>query len=233
MAYDKVKRTKRAEEAIDPIVQTRIVNPVKMAIEVYSDWTVEFRKELQMEEQAFSLDLALRSQKFNDDISVLKADDASKVNDSIDKLISDIRKHATTSAWAGVNVAFEVALIKSSYKAIKAIVIKIATSALSSVAVKMGTTATSAAVSAVADGPLPIGDVIGGVITIGGLTWTAIDIYKVTKTMPEELESGILDAIKESRASLERTGKANLETERESCLKSADSRVKELHNIIK
>ena len=51
--------------------------------------------------------------------------------------------------------------------------------------------------------------------------------------MPEELESGILDAIKESRASLERTGKANLETERESCLKSADSRVKELHNIIK
>ena len=233
MAYDKVKRTKRAEEAIDPIVQTRIVNPVKMAIEVYSDWTVEFRKELQMEEQAFSLDLALRSQKFNDDISVLKADDASKVNDSIDKLISDIRKHATTSAWAGVNIAFEVALIKSSYKAIKAIVIKIATSALSSVAVKMGTTATSAAVSAVADGPLPIGDVIGGVITIGGLTWTAIDIYKVTKTMPEELESGILDAIKVSRASLERTGKANLETERESCLKSADSRVKELHNIIK
>lgn len=233
MAYDKVKRTKRAEEAINPIVQARIVNPIKMAIQVYSDWTVEFRKELQMEEQAFSLDLALRSQKFNDDISVFKAADASKVSDSMGKLISDIREHAKTSAWTAVEVASDVALIKSSYGAIKVLVVKIATAALSSVAAKMGTTATSATVSVVADGPLPIGDIIGGVITIGGLTWTAVDIYKVTKTMPEELERGILNAIRESRASLERTGAENLKTESASCLKSADSRVKELYNIIK
>lgn len=233
MAYDKVKNTKRAEEAISPIVQSRIVNPIEKAINVYSDWTVEFRKELQMEEQAFSLDLALRSQKFNEDISVFKAIDASKVSGSIDKLISDIREHARDSSFAVIGTAVEVAFIKSSYMAIKAIVIKVATVALSSVATKMGTTVTSATVSAVADGPLPIGDLIGGVITIAGLTWTAYDIYKVTKTMPDEMERKVMEAVAASKKALMRTGDENLETAKKASLKSADSRVKELHNLIK
>ena len=42
---------------------------------------------------------------------------------------------------------------------------------------------------AAADGPFPIGDCIGGVVAIGGTAWTAYDLYRVTKTLPSEMQN--------------------------------------------
>lgn len=232
MAYDKVKKTNRTEEAIAPVVASHIEKPIEMAVKAYSDWAARFQYELQMEEQAFSLDLALKSQKFKADISALKAVDVTKINESIGRLVSDIQEHAKESVFTGVGTIVETMMIASSYAAIKQMAIEIATVVLSSVSTKLGTTAVAATGSAVADGPLPIGDIVGGAIAIGGLTWTAYDIYKVTKTMPDEMKGGMMKVINESREALMRTGIDNLEKTRDDCLDSADSRVKELYRVI-
>ena len=232
MAYDKVKKTNRTEEAIAPVVASHIEKPIEMAVKAYSDWTAKFQYELQKEEQAFSLDLALKSQKFKSDISVIKAVDVTKINESIGRLVSDIQEHAKEAVFTGFGTTIEAVMIASSYAAIKSMAIEIATVVLSSVSTKLGTTAVAAAGSSVADGPLPIGDIVGGVIAIGGLTWTAYDIYKVTKTMPDEMKGGMMKAINESREALMRTGIDNLEKTRDDCLESADSRVKELYRVI-
>lgn len=228
MAYDKIKKTQKTKEAIDPIIQSRIGEPIGKAVKVYGDWAASFQRELQKMDQEFSMDLALRSQSFAQDVAVLKASDAERVNASIDGFVADVRKHARDSAIATVGVALELALVKSSYMAVKTVTVRIATTALSSVAAKMGTTATVAVGSTVVDGPLPIGDVVGAVVTIGGLTWTAVDIYKVTKTMPDEMRSGILKGIADVRDALLTTGRDSLAAEREGCLSSADARVRAL-----
>lgn len=232
MAYDKVKKTNRTEEAIAPVVASHIEKPIEMAVKAYSDWAAKFQYELQKEEQAFSLDLALRSQKFKADISAIKTIDVTKINESIGRLVSDIQEHAKEAVFVSLGTVIEAIMIKSSYVAIKQMAVKIVIVALSSVSTKLGATAVAATGSAVADGPLPIGDIIGGVITIGGLTWTAYDIYKVTKTMPDEMKGGMMKAINESREALMRTGIDNLEKTRDDCLESADSRVKELYRVI-
>ena len=97
----------------------------------------------------------------------------------------------------------------------------------------MAGTATAAAGSAVADGPLPIGDIVGGVITIGGLVWSSYDIYHVTKQMPDEMKAGIMESINETRSAIADTGVRNLKSDRDACLKSAETRVAELNNLIK
>ena len=49
MAYDKVKHTNKTEDAILPIVTSRIIEPITNAVSVYSNWITEFRQELQKE----------------------------------------------------------------------------------------------------------------------------------------------------------------------------------------
>ena len=49
--------------------------------------------------------------------------------------------------------------------------------------VRLTQTATMAGMSAVADGPLPIGDVIGAIIAVGGTVWTVCDIYQAAHAM--------------------------------------------------
>ena len=41
--------------------------------------------------------------------------------------------------------------------------------------------------SAVADGPLPFGDIFGGTVVLGSTCWTAYDIWQATEVLPKEL----------------------------------------------
>ena len=50
-------------------------------------------------------------------------------------------------------------------------------------AATLGTSATCAA----ADGPLPIGDIIGAALAVGGTVWCCHDIYKAHKALPADM----------------------------------------------
>lgn len=232
MAYDKINETHRAEEAVNSIVSERVVAPVSDAVSVYEKWTADFRRDLEVEEKAFSLDLAVRSQKFTETVTCLRTVDVSGVSAAVDKLVGDVMNHANEAALAAAGTVVELAMIRSSYAAIRAVAVRIAAVALAGVTKKLVTTVSVSTISVLADGPLPIGDVVAVVFSTFGLAWIAYDIYKVCKTMPGEMRAGMMKAVNETRDALRQTAVENLNSDREECLRSADARVKELQDMI-
>jgi hypothetical protein len=47
--------------------------------------------------------------------------------------------------------------------------------------------------AAIVDGPLPVGDIIGGVIALGGLGFAVRDIYRAMKVLPAELRKALTE----------------------------------------
>jgi len=225
MAYDKLKGTSKAADAIEPLVQSSICEPMAEAVSVYAKWAEDYRHELQKEEQVFALDLAVIANKFSDEIAVLTDDDAKRANAAIDSFVASIKDHATETVYAAIGTVIEAAMIKASYDAIKKIVVRIVAKALASSAAKIGASATTGAACAVADGPLPIGDIVGAVVTVAGLSWTAYDIYNVTKSMPDEMQAEIEAEIVKTKSALTNTALENLKNDHAACLASARERV--------
>ena len=54
----------------------------------------------------------------------------------------------------------------------------------------------------IADGPLPFLDIAGAVIAVGGLIWTAWDLYNVFFVLPKKLNLKLRNSIRETKASL-------------------------------
>lgn len=232
MAYDKFKKTNRAQEAIEPVVTSRIVEPLLKAAEAYSKWENDFRQELQKEDQALAFDLASKSHAWNQRLSADAREEARKIDDALDKLGVDVRKHALVATPVLAGVVVDAALVKSSCVAVKGIVVRGASRSLLPIATRMGVAAGSAAASAAADGPLPIGDVVGALITVGGLAWTAHEIYKVTQKMPAEMRRDIMTSIDDFEKAIRKASVENFKSDRAVCLRTAEARVQELCQII-
>lgn len=233
MAYDKMKNTNRTGEAIEPLVKEKISVPIEKAIGVYARWSEDYRRELQKEAQVLALDLATKGQSFVDEIEVLSVADAKAASAAIDKFVEKIESHASEAAFAMVGTGVEMVLIKTSYETIKRLVVTIVARSLASSVTKIGTSAVTGASMAAVDGPLPFGDAVGAIITVGGLSWSAYDIYKVTKKMPDEMQAQIIGDIRKTQAALIATAQDNLQKDQERCLSFAREQAKAIINSLK
>ena len=233
MAHDKVEGTTRAEDAISPILKEKIVDEIEKAVAAYARWTADFRKELAVEEASLAADLAAKGKSFESAVSVLSEENAKSVSLAVDSFSRDVRDHACKAAGATVGLALETVMVKTSYAAIKNVVIRLAGVALSSAIKRAGTSLAAGGAAAVVDGPLPIGDIIGAVLTVGGLSWTAYDIYVVTKTMPDEMNAKIREEIVQTRKALEEKALENLQKAKLDCEASAEQKLSELNKILK
>ena len=233
MAYDKVKGITRTEDAISPIVNEKIVDEIEKAVAAYARWTTDFQKELATEESALAADLAVKSKSFESAVSVFSEENAKSVSLAVDAFSRDVQDHAYKAAEAAVSLALETVMIKTSYTAIKNVVVRLAGVALSSAVKRAGASIAAGGTAAVVDGPLPIGDIIGAVLTVGGLSWTAYDIYVVTKTMPDEMNAKIQGEIVKTRKALEEKALANLQKAKLDCEASAEQKLSELNKILK
>jgi hypothetical protein len=90
---------------------------------------------------------------------------------------------------AGIALALEAVCIRQTVAAVGRLLGKAA-------ARQAGTMAAGAA-GAVADGPLPVGDVIGGLAVVGCTAWSAADVYKAAKVLPAELRSALETATRD------------------------------------
>ncbi len=233
MAYDKVKGTTRTEDAISPIVKEKIVDEIEKAVAAYARWTADIQKELAAEEAALAADLAVKSKSFESAVSVLSEENAKSVSLAVDAFSREVQDHAYKAAEATASLALETVMIKSSYTAIKNVVVRLAGVALSSAVKRAGTSLAAGGTAAVVDGPLPIGDIIGAVVTVVGLSWTANEIYDVTKTMPDEMNAKIHEAIMQTRKALEEKAFAILQKAKSDCEESAEQKLSELNKILK
>lgn len=233
MAFDKVKGTNRTEEAISPIVKEKIVDELEKAVAVYARWTADYQKELATEEAALAADLAVKSKSFESAVTVLSEENVKSVSLAVDAFSREVKDHAFKAAGATVGLAAEAVLIKGSYMAIKNVVVRLAGVALSSAVKRAGTSLAASSTAAVVDGPLPIGDMIGAALAVGGLSWSAYEIYDVTKTMPDEMKAQLQEAIMQTRTALEEKALANLQKAKLDCEASAEEKLSKLNKILK
>ncbi len=90
---------------------------------------------------------------------------------------------------AGIALALEAVCIRQTVAAVARI--------LGTTAGRQAGTMVAGAGAAVSDGPLPVGDAIAGVAIIGCTAWSAWDVYKATKVLPEELRSTLESVTRE------------------------------------
>jgi hypothetical protein len=90
---------------------------------------------------------------------------------------------------AAITIAIEALLVRQTVAAVA----RLLGNAVARQVVALG----AGAGVAIVDGPLPIGDIIGGVIAIGGLGFAVRDIYRATKVLPVELRKALTETTDE------------------------------------
>ena len=86
---------------------------------------------------------------------------------------------------AAVTIAIEALLVRQTVAAVA----RLLGNALARQVAALG----AGAGAAIVDGPLPVGDIIGGAIALGGLGFAVRDIYKATKVLPTELRKALTE----------------------------------------
>jgi len=100
----------------------------------------------------------------------------------------------TARTGALLGTALELLLLKSSFRA--------AAKLFAAAAARFGSSIGSAGICAAADGPLPVGDIVGGLLVIGGGLWTAYDLYEAFHALPPRMERELLAGIDDAERQL-------------------------------
>lgn len=90
---------------------------------------------------------------------------------------------------AGISVAAEAVCIRETVATVAKL--------LGGIAARQAGTMAASAGAAIADGPFPIGDIIGGVATIGCTLWSGWDVYQASKVLPRKLADTLRGATDE------------------------------------
>jgi hypothetical protein len=118
----------------------------------------------------------------------------------LQSVYADAVKSYSNAALSGL---IEVALLKFTYRT--------AFTILRPIIARQAAALTASGVAVVADGPIPIGDAVGGVILVGGTVATAWEIRKAVKRcreLPHEVEGAIVSTLEQMTA----TSRRNLRT---------------------
>ena len=175
MAHDKIKSTNRAEEMLAPLIQEYIADPCAQEEAVVTATLNDFLTRLQEIDNQYKAGLSELMDEGNFRMDSLELSDKLLVENTA-KIDQKIRAYAEEKAWGILGSALEIAFAKSTYTAIKPLLMKVA----SKLAMSAGVTLTLG----MADGPLPVGDIFGGIFATGMTAWTGYDIYKVTLKLP-------------------------------------------------
>lgn len=150
---------------------------------------VSFLKNAEAERQAFRHELEVEL-----DSIELPGDEAFRkiLSDGAERIETCKRELAEGQIVAAISAIIEATCIRITVSTISKI--------LGKAAARMAGSAAIGAGSAMADGPLPIGDVIGGAVVLGSTCWTAYDIWQATEVLPKELSNALSEAADDCEA---------------------------------
>lgn len=135
-----------------------------------------------------------------------------------EKIIDEIRDNRISMAFP---VVVESIVIKSTYTAME--------KCFSGIATKLTKSAGTGGTIALADGPLPIGDVIGGSVAIAGVLCAGNDFITALRDLPELLRNSLENTIKDSRQRVF----DNADMQAEALVINFDNKNTELANYLK
>lgn len=150
---------------------------------------VSFLKNVESERQAFRHELEVEL-----DSIELPGDEAFRniLSDGGERIEKSKRELTEGQIVAAISAIVEATCVRVTVSTIAKF--------LGKAAARMAGSATIGAGSAMADGPLPIGDVIGGAVVLGSTCWTAYDIWQATEVLPKELSNALSEAADDCEA---------------------------------
>ena len=183
------------QDAIQPIVEPNIIRPCMAGYGTANYLMMIGQRQLQASGNQLSSDLIQQAGMMRGDDSL---DDKvlGDFNDNLEKVNAVVMQQATTTMGLAVGIAIDVVFIRSTISTIKAL--------LDWIASRMITSAGTATVMAAADGPLPIGDIVGAGLMVLSTAWAGYDLYQVTHTLPEQLRTELINTIETTRKAVKK-----------------------------
>lgn len=182
--YDSDELSKTLQEAIEPTV----IFPCLQGMEQIQSEFDKFLLTLMENRNQYLADVLKAGQEPNIDVSRINP---ATMNNHHRALVQTTVDNAVTSVATVIGVGLEAAFIKTSVSCV--------TRLGATIAAKMGASAAAGATCAVVDGPLPIGDIIGGALALGGAAWTGYDVYKLASVLPGEMRASLHSLISSTR----------------------------------
>ena len=177
LVKDKMDDGNRTEESIRRDLEADYYRGLYKARDGVNECLVSFLRNAEAARQAFMEDLEVEL-----DSVTLPGDDAYRamLTDCGERIEKSKRDLAEGQITAAISVAIEAACIRFTVATVARI--------LGKAAARMAGSAAAGVGAAAVDGPLPIGDIIGGILVIGSAAWTAYDVWQATETLPAEMK---------------------------------------------
>ena len=198
---DKMSKGNRTEQSIKRDLEADFYRGLYDARDKVNAHLVTFLKNAEAERKSFQHELEVEL-----DSIELPGDEAFKslLTDGGDRIEKSKYNLLTGQIAAAFGAIVEAACIRGTVNAISRV--------LGGVAARMAGSATVGAGAALADGPLPIMDILGGILVAGTTAWSAYEVYQATKTLPAELEKTLRSVVDDCEAQtvgeIKKTGRA-------------------------
>ena len=207
-AYDMVSTDGgHLDQHIAQYLGPAIIQPCVAGNSAINETLNNFLHKLQEKDNAFNAEVAQKLNKFPAGSS--DAAEGKKFIANLEKINRQITELVEKKLWLTLGIAIDAVL----YKQLIAALIRVAGSTIAKLA---GST-----MIAIADGPLPIGDIIA----VLGVAWCAWDIYQVQKELPGELRSTIEQAITQYQRQSRETALNTAQEALDMCLNSSENAV--------
>lgn len=188
MVDDKINGSDELPKALQEAIEPTIISPCLQGMEQIQSEFDRFLLTLMENRNQYLADILKAGQELNIDVSRLNP---AIMNSHHRALVQTTVDNAVTSVATVIGVGLEAAFIKTSVSCV--------TRLGAAIAAKMSASAAVGATCAVVDGPLPIGDIIGGALAIGGAAWTGHDVYKLTMVLPGEMRASLHSLVSSTR----------------------------------
>ena len=192
-AKDKLKDTHDFEDAYMEIIDGPVVQPCLRANHAASEMLQNLNQQLKERYARYTMDLAAVCSKSGENAEI-PPQNLNRLLECINTTATSSQKLQQVKLIAAAGVVIEAIFFRQTCNAI----VKLFAKPVAKICGSLG----AGGICAAADGPIPVGDIIGGVLAVGGLAWTAYDVYDVTCVMPGELRSELNSGIDETRSKL-------------------------------
>lgn len=186
MAKDRIRKTNDTRVAVCSVIGPKIIRPCQEGHGELLNALRKYYHTLQENDNRYRAKLAQVLNELPADTEKSKAR-KDFLNETVLQFERQAEEMAILQVTTAIGAIIEVVLIKET--------VRLVTRVGAKVVAKLIGSASTGAICAAADGPLPIGDVIGVVFTAGGLAWGAYDVYKMCKVLPKRMRGTLNNAI--------------------------------------
>ena len=217
MAKDKIKGTSDAQDAIETAIN-KVLDHCSAGTAEVDSLLKDY--EIRLAENSNQFRASIAEDLNNPEYISLDTSAIKKIAQDINAIHSSVYQNVTCTVAAEVGAAIELLLIRTTCQTL--------TSIFAKTVAKMAGSATAGVVCAAADGPLPVGDVIGGTIALAGLAWTAWDIRQAMTVIPDKLDRQLRDSVADYRSGINKSAKEQAQKLLEEYRKSTKELVNEV-----